>query len=237
MHTQLYILTLAQCTYCVFTNYFRKPTTFFSLLLIDHVNIYHFKACCFLFVPYPGGWTYRKAEWLSIKLMKSECFCQPGSPRGDSHRSRRHWLQSNQPLLRMFLSYCSLHGSHGGGLASVRMELILLLQESHQVIKMATFLSVGAVLSVNEWTIVILFFLGGGIWYEMFSWLQHNYNSGDSEEDFLMLFSLILRLSACLELNMKQFFAHWLLVLVFMDLKVTKVIALKFSNTAMFLSL
>uniref|UniRef100_A0AAX7VQ19 RAVE complex protein Rav1 C-terminal domain-containing protein n=1 Tax=Astatotilapia calliptera TaxID=8154 RepID=A0AAX7VQ19_ASTCA len=52
------------------------------------------------------------------------------------HRSRRHWLQSNQPLLRMFLSYCSLHGSHGGGLASVRMELILLLQESHQVIKM-----------------------------------------------------------------------------------------------------
>uniref|UniRef100_A0A3B4BDG4 RAVE complex protein Rav1 C-terminal domain-containing protein n=1 Tax=Periophthalmus magnuspinnatus TaxID=409849 RepID=A0A3B4BDG4_9GOBI len=47
-------------------------------------------------------------------------------------RSRRHWLLSNQPLLRMFLSYCSLHGSHGGGLASVRMELILLLQESLQ---------------------------------------------------------------------------------------------------------
>ncbi|XP_040012399.1 dmX-like protein 1 isoform X3 [Xiphias gladius] len=57
---------------------------------------------------------------------------QPGSPHGDSQRSRRHWLQGNQPLLRMFLSYCSLHGSHGGGLASVRMELILLLQESHQ---------------------------------------------------------------------------------------------------------
>ncbi|KAM4616891.1 dmX-like protein 1 [Polymixia lowei] len=57
---------------------------------------------------------------------------RPGSPRGESQRSRRHWLQSNQPLLRMFLSYCSLHGSHGGGLASVRMELILLLQESHQ---------------------------------------------------------------------------------------------------------
>ncbi|XP_054630214.1 dmX-like protein 1 isoform X1 [Dunckerocampus dactyliophorus] len=49
-----------------------------------------------------------------------------------SQRCRRHWLKSNQPLLRMFLSYCSLHGSHGGGLASVRMELILLLQESHQ---------------------------------------------------------------------------------------------------------
>ncbi|XP_061585398.1 dmX-like protein 1 isoform X2 [Cololabis saira] len=57
---------------------------------------------------------------------------QSGSPYGDGHRSRRQWLQSNQPLLRMFLSYCSLHGSHGGGLASVRMELILLLQESHQ---------------------------------------------------------------------------------------------------------
>ncbi|XP_078252424.1 dmX-like protein 1 isoform X2 [Rhinoraja longicauda] len=45
---------------------------------------------------------------------------------------RRLWLRQNQPLLRMFLSYCSLHGSHGGGLASVRMELILLLQESQQ---------------------------------------------------------------------------------------------------------
>ncbi|XP_029115252.1 dmX-like protein 1 isoform X2 [Scleropages formosus] len=47
-------------------------------------------------------------------------------------RRRRHWLRQNQPLLRMFLSYCSLHGSHGGGLASVQMELILLLQESQQ---------------------------------------------------------------------------------------------------------
>lgn len=47
------------------------------------------------------------------------------------HR-RRLWLQRNQPLLRIFLSYCGLHGSHGGGLASVRMELILLLQESQQ---------------------------------------------------------------------------------------------------------
>ncbi|XP_066567407.1 dmX-like protein 1 isoform X2 [Amia ocellicauda] len=45
---------------------------------------------------------------------------------------RRQWLLKNQPLFRMFLSYCSLHGSHGGGLASVRMELILLLQESQQ---------------------------------------------------------------------------------------------------------
>uniref|UniRef100_A0A670JBT7 Dmx like 1 n=1 Tax=Podarcis muralis TaxID=64176 RepID=A0A670JBT7_PODMU len=46
---------------------------------------------------------------------------------------RRQWLVKYQSLLRMFLSYCILHGSHGGGLASVRMELILLLQESQQV--------------------------------------------------------------------------------------------------------
>uniref|UniRef100_A0A4W5QJI7 Dmx like 1 n=1 Tax=Hucho hucho TaxID=62062 RepID=A0A4W5QJI7_9TELE len=60
---------------------------------------------------------------------EEEAEAQPG----EAQRTRRHWLQSNQPLLRMFLSYCSLHGSHGGGLASVRMELILLLQESQQV--------------------------------------------------------------------------------------------------------
>ncbi|XP_077146958.1 dmX-like protein 1 isoform X1 [Ranitomeya variabilis] len=45
---------------------------------------------------------------------------------------RRQWLLKSQSLLRMFLSFCVLHGSHGGGLASVRMELILLLQESQQ---------------------------------------------------------------------------------------------------------
>ncbi|XP_036694082.1 dmX-like protein 2 [Balaenoptera musculus] len=42
------------------------------------------------------------------------------------------WLQKNQDLLRVFLSYCSLHGAQGGGLASVRMELKFLLQESQQ---------------------------------------------------------------------------------------------------------
>ncbi|NWU71084.1 DMXL1 protein, partial [Pterocles burchelli] len=47
-------------------------------------------------------------------------------------QKRRQWLLKYQSLLRMFLSYCVLHGSHGGGLASVRMELILLLQESQQ---------------------------------------------------------------------------------------------------------
>uniref|UniRef100_A0A672IQT8 Dmx like 1 n=1 Tax=Salarias fasciatus TaxID=181472 RepID=A0A672IQT8_SALFA len=89
-----------------------------------------------------GKLRYQLYHWLErevqthtlIRLVLSceDVFSQPGSPCGDSQRRRRHWLQSNQPLLRMFLSYCSLHGSHGGGLASVRMELILLLQESHQ---------------------------------------------------------------------------------------------------------
>ncbi|KAH0628151.1 hypothetical protein JD844_008947 [Phrynosoma platyrhinos] len=51
---------------------------------------------------------------------------------------RRQWLVKYQSLLRMFLSYCILHGSHGGGLASVRMELILLLQESQQIHVMHT---------------------------------------------------------------------------------------------------
>ncbi|KAL7980052.1 hypothetical protein Chor_001320 [Crotalus horridus] len=31
---------------------------------------------------------------------------------------RKWWLQRNQALLRVFLSYCSLHGAQGGGLAS-----------------------------------------------------------------------------------------------------------------------
>lgn len=51
----------------------------------------------------------------------------------EDFQKRRQWLLKYQSLLRMFLSYCVLHGSHGGGLASVRMELILLLQESQQV--------------------------------------------------------------------------------------------------------
>uniref|UniRef100_T1IMB2 RAVE complex protein Rav1 C-terminal domain-containing protein n=1 Tax=Strigamia maritima TaxID=126957 RepID=T1IMB2_STRMM len=50
------------------------------------------------------------------------------------HRAekRKHWLKANETLLRTLLSYCSLHGASGGGLASVRMELILLLQELQQ---------------------------------------------------------------------------------------------------------
>ncbi|XP_061426779.1 LOW QUALITY PROTEIN: dmX-like protein 2 [Lethenteron reissneri] len=45
---------------------------------------------------------------------------------------RRQWLCANLPLLHMFLGYCSLHGAQGGGLASVRVELLFLIQESQQ---------------------------------------------------------------------------------------------------------
>lgn len=47
-------------------------------------------------------------------------------------KRRKQWLKSNQQLLRTLLSYSVVHGSGGGGLASVRMELILLLQELQQ---------------------------------------------------------------------------------------------------------
>ncbi|KAK2899244.1 hypothetical protein Q8A67_010662 [Cirrhinus molitorella] len=73
-------------------------------------------------------------EGISADLSQVEDLEEQGAAeqaRELQHR-RRLWLKRNQPLLRIFLSYCSLHGSHGGGLASVRMELILLLQESQQ---------------------------------------------------------------------------------------------------------
>lgn len=46
---------------------------------------------------------------------------------------RKAWLRKNEALLRVFLTYCSLHGAKGGGVTSVRMELLFLLQESQQV--------------------------------------------------------------------------------------------------------
>ncbi|CAF0735297.1 unnamed protein product [Rotaria sordida] len=45
---------------------------------------------------------------------------------------RRQWLQSNEHLLRTLVSFTSLHGMHGGGLASVRMELLLLMHELYR---------------------------------------------------------------------------------------------------------
>lgn len=47
-------------------------------------------------------------------------------------KSRMYIFSANETLLRTLLSYCSLHGAGGGGLASVRMELVLLLQELGQ---------------------------------------------------------------------------------------------------------
>lgn len=45
---------------------------------------------------------------------------------------RKRWLRQHQHLLRTLASYCILQGSSGGGLASVYMELLLLLQELQQ---------------------------------------------------------------------------------------------------------
>uniref|UniRef100_A0A8D0G2K2 DmX-like protein 1 n=1 Tax=Sphenodon punctatus TaxID=8508 RepID=A0A8D0G2K2_SPHPU len=58
---------------------------------------------------------------------------QKATQQMENFQKRREWLLKYQSLLRMFLSYCILHGSHGGGLASVRMELIFLLQESQNL--------------------------------------------------------------------------------------------------------
>ena len=46
----------------------------------------------------------------------------------DRMSRRKHWLKTNQQLLRTLASFCVLQGSSGGGLASVQMELLLLLQ-------------------------------------------------------------------------------------------------------------
>lgn len=47
-------------------------------------------------------------------------------------QKRNEWLKMNQHLLRTLLCYSVLHGAGGGGLQSVRMELVLLLQELQQ---------------------------------------------------------------------------------------------------------
>lgn len=45
---------------------------------------------------------------------------------------RKQWLKNHQQLLRTLVSYCQLQGARGGGLASVQMELLILLQELQQ---------------------------------------------------------------------------------------------------------
>ena len=42
------------------------------------------------------------------------------------------YAAGNQKLLHTLLGYCSLHGSSGGELTMVRLELVLLLQELQQ---------------------------------------------------------------------------------------------------------
>ncbi|XP_026955599.1 dmX-like protein 2 [Sagmatias obliquidens] len=70
----------------------------------------------------PGIGSY---EWHQIERRRLQA-------KREHAERRKLWLQKNQDLLRVFLSYCSLHGAQGGGLASVRMELKFLLQESQQ---------------------------------------------------------------------------------------------------------
>ncbi|XP_071507110.1 dmX-like protein 2 [Diadema antillarum] len=45
---------------------------------------------------------------------------------------RKRWLRDNHHLLRTLVSYTMLYGASGGGLASVAMELVLLVQELQQ---------------------------------------------------------------------------------------------------------
>uniref|UniRef100_A0A671SFW4 DmX-like protein 2 n=1 Tax=Sinocyclocheilus anshuiensis TaxID=1608454 RepID=A0A671SFW4_9TELE len=68
---------------------------------------------------------------------------------------RKAWLRENQALLRVFLSYCSLHGAKGGGVTSVRMELLFLLQESQQVTSPPPRLSSPTLSCISETTYMI----------------------------------------------------------------------------------
>ncbi|XP_052281684.1 dmX-like protein 2 isoform X4 [Dreissena polymorpha] len=45
---------------------------------------------------------------------------------------RKQWLRAHSQLLRTLVAYCVLQGAAGGGIASVQMELLLLLQELQQ---------------------------------------------------------------------------------------------------------
>lgn len=54
---------------------------------------------------------------------------------------RKRWLQDNHQLIRTIVNYSLLYGQNGGGLASVCMELVLLMQEVQQETKVAQQLS------------------------------------------------------------------------------------------------
>uniref|UniRef100_A0A672TZ30 Dmx like 2 n=1 Tax=Strigops habroptila TaxID=2489341 RepID=A0A672TZ30_STRHB len=85
-----------------------------------------------------GKLRFQLYNWLEKEIAAMHEICNHDTGGKDyskrEHAERRKWwLQKNQALLRVFLSYCSLHGAQGGGLASVRMELKFLLQESQQL--------------------------------------------------------------------------------------------------------
>uniref|UniRef100_A0A672TXU8 Dmx like 2 n=1 Tax=Strigops habroptila TaxID=2489341 RepID=A0A672TXU8_STRHB len=77
-----------------------------------------------------GKLRFQLYNWLEKEIAAMHEICNHDT--GEHAERRKWWLQKNQALLRVFLSYCSLHGAQGGGLASVRMELKFLLQESQQ---------------------------------------------------------------------------------------------------------
>ncbi|PIK56051.1 putative dmX-like protein 2 [Apostichopus japonicus] len=54
---------------------------------------------------------------------------------------RKRWLHDNHHLIRTIVNYSLLYGQNGGGLASVCMELVLLMQEVQQETKVAQQLS------------------------------------------------------------------------------------------------
>jgi hypothetical protein len=47
-----------------------------------------------------------------------------------SREQRQHWLHVNNAVMRSLLTYCVLHATEHRGLASIRLELALLLHES-----------------------------------------------------------------------------------------------------------
>ncbi len=68
----------------------------------------------------------QQSSQLHEQVLKDQCTFQAKINRLNK---RKEWLRSNELLLRTFLSYCSLHSASGGGLSSVKMELVLLMQE------------------------------------------------------------------------------------------------------------
>ncbi|CAF1387729.1 unnamed protein product [Adineta ricciae] len=75
----------------------------------------------------PAG-AFSSAESPSVSYVRTSTF----ETRMKRSLRRRRWLKANEHLLRTLVSFTSLHGMHGGGLASVRMELLLLMHELYR---------------------------------------------------------------------------------------------------------